>query len=201
MEKPSSPAPDLLLASSSPRRRELLDQIGVRYRVVAVDVPEVPLPGEKPEAYVTRLAETKARTGADREAGCPALGADTIVVNNNAIMEKPRDQAHAAEMLNQLSNRTHQVMTAVSLCQGARQETRLNTTEVDFRVLSPEEIEQYWHTGEPCDKAGAYGIQGLGGVFVREIRGSYSAVVGLPLYETQILLREFSVPVWAALQK
>lgn len=186
----------LLLASSSPRRRELLNQIGVRYKVIEVSIPELPQPAEKPEEYVIRLAESKARAGVDADASCPALGADTIVVYNNTILEKPRDQKHAADMLAQLSGGTHKVMTAVSVCHGERRKTLLNITEVDFRVISPEEIEQYWQTGEPRDKAGAYGIQGLAGIFVSQIRGSYSSVVGLPLYETQLLLREFSVPVW-----
>lgn len=198
MEKnPSFRSCYLLLASSSPRRRELLDQIGVRYRVVEVRVPETPRPEEKPQDYVVRLAESKARAGADADADCPALGADTIVVINNAILEKPRDRKHAEDMLKRLSGDTHQVMTAVSVCHGERCKTLLNITEVDFRPISTEEIDRYWQTGEPHDKAGAYGIQGLAGVFVSQIRGSYSSVVGLPLYETQLLLREFSVPVWA----
>lgn len=198
MEKnPSFRSCHLLLASSSPRRRELLDQIGVRYRVVEVSVPETPRPDEKPQDYVVRLAESKARAGADIDAACPALGADTIVVIHDAILEKPRDRKHAADMLKRLSGDTHQVMTAVSVCHGERSKTLLNITEVDFRTISSEEIEQYWQTGEPRDKAGAYGIQGLAGIFVSQIRGSYSSVVGLPLYETQLLLREFSVPVWA----
>lgn len=200
-KKPSFRSCHLLLASSSPRRRELLDQIGVRYRVVEASIPEAPLPDEKPEDYVIRLAESKARAGGDVDADCPALGADTIVVINNAILEKPRDRKHAADMLAQLSGSTHKVMTAVSVCHGERRKTLLNITEVDFREISPEEIERYWQTGEPRDKAGAYGIQGLAGVFVRQIRGSYSSVVGLPLYETQLLLREFAVPVWAAEQQ
>lgn len=200
-KKPSFRSCHLLLASGSPRRRELLDQIGVRYRVVEVNIPETPQPEEKPEEYAIRLAESKARAGADVEASCPALGADTIVVINNTILEKPRDRKHAADMLARLSGGTHQVMTAVSVCHGERCKTLLNITEVDFRSISSEEIEQYWQTGEPRDKAGAYGIQGLAGVFVSQIRGSYSSVVGLPLYETQLLLREFSVPVWAAEQQ
>src|SRR5690606_33562965 len=123
MEKPASPACHLLLASASPRRRELLDQIGVRYRVITVEVPEAPLPGEKPEEYVMRLARSKARAGAELEPGCPVLGADTIVVCDDSILAKPNDRAHAAAMLTRLSGRTHRVMTAVSICHGQDQKT------------------------------------------------------------------------------
>lgn len=192
--------PDLYLASQSPRRRELLTQMGVDFDTLSVDVVEQRLPGETPADYVERLARDKALAGRDAlgaDAAVPVLGADTIGVCSGEVLEKPRDQAHAAEMLRMMSGRRHEVLTAVALSLGARVETCLVRTSVQFRELSENEISAYWHTGEPLDKAGGYGIQGLGGAFVERIEGSYSAVVGLPLAQTADLLNRFGVPWWS----
>ncbi len=191
----------LYLASQSPRRRELLQQIGVPHQVISVSVAETPLPTEAPAAYVTRLAQEKALAGvaaaaAQGLAPLPVLGADTIVVCDGAILEKPRDAEHAAQMLRQLSAATHQVMTAVALAAPERCRVEMSVTDVVFRVLDEAEIAAYWHTGESCDKAGGYAIQGLGAVFVQQIRGSYSNVVGLPLEQVIVLLREFDLRWW-----
>lgn len=191
----------LYLASRSPRRRELLNQIGVNHQVLQVDVPEAPQQGESPAAYVQRLATEKALAGITvRQAlglpELPVLGADTIVVCDQTILEKPQNQAHCQAMLQQLSGRTHQVMTAVALADSQRLECRLSITEVQFRPLDEAEIAAYWSTGEPCDKAGGYGIQGLGAVFVSSLSGSYSGVVGLPIEATVKLMQIFGVPWW-----
>lgn len=182
----------LYLASGSPRRRELLTQLGLQFERLITDVEEQRQPEEAAEVYVRRLALDKARAGvAVAPQDLPVLGADTIVVLNNEVLEKPRDAAHAAQMLSQLSGQTHQVMTAVALADSARKLDCLVTTDVTFRNITAEEISHYIASGEPMDKAGAYGIQGLGGNFVRKINGSYHAVVGLPLVETNELLSHF----------
>jgi len=191
----------LYLASKSPRRRELLQQIGVSYQVIDADVIEVPRHHESPADYVQRLAREKAEAGLSSLKlqsliPKPVLGADTIVVINNEILEKPRNAEHAAGMLRQLAGATHQVMTAVAMVTDAKQEIKLSVTDVVFRPLTENEIAAYWQTGEPHDKAGGYGIQGFGAVFVEQIRGSYTGVVGLPLEQTFLLLQEFSVPWW-----
>lgn len=191
----------LYLASQSPRRRELLRQIGVNHQVIRVEVLEVPAPGETAEAYVQRLAQEKAAAGLAavqaRGLFCNAvLGADTLGLLDGEILEKPRDKADAVAMLRRLSGRSHQVITAVALHSVDRQLCKISVTDVYFRSLDDSEIEAYWETGEPCDKAGSYAIQGLGAVFVKEIRGSYSNVVGLPLETTCELLHEFGIPWW-----
>lgn len=190
----------IYLASQSPRRRELLAQIGVRFRVLPVEVDESVRPGEDPVDYVSRLAAAKARAGlarAEREQGDhPVLGADTTVVLDSEILGKPANQEEAETMLRHLSGRTHRVISAVSLAGPAGQDTRVSTTEVTFRTLSPDLISHYWGTGEPRDKAGGYGIQGLGAVFVERLSGSYSGVVGLPLEAVVALLEEYQVPYW-----
>lgn len=193
--------PSLYLASQSPRRRELLQQIGVSHQVVSADVIEVPRTQESPSNYVQRLAREKAEAGlaSVRHLALPAkpvLGADTIVVINNEILEKPQSPAHAAEMLRKLAGTTHQVMTAVAMAADNKCEIKLSVTDVVFRPLSEQEIAAYWQTGEPHDKAGGYAIQGLGAVFVQQIRGSYTGVVGLPIEQTVLLLDEFAVPYW-----
>lgn len=193
--------PDLYLASQSPRRRELLNQIGVNHAVVRVDVPELPAQGESALEYVQRLAREKAAAGFTELQHrnmhlAPVLGADTLGLIDGEILEKPRDQHHAHEILRRLSGRSHEVITAVALCAQHRQAQRLSITRVTFRKLSDAEITAYWETGEPRDKAGGYGIQGLGAVFVKEIQGSYSCVVGLPIEATCELLQEFDVPWW-----
>lgn len=196
MHSPSSPN-HLVLASASPRRRELLRQIGVAFTPVAVGVAEKRAPGETPESYVRRLALDKARAGLERLGqGAVVLGADTLGELDGQVLEKPVDQSHAAQMLKAMSGRTHRVLSAVALTDGRKERVAMSVTEVTFRRLSDEEIARYWHTGEPRDKAGGYAIQGRGAVFVESIRGSYSAVVGLPLELTQRLLAEYNIPVW-----
>jgi septum formation protein len=182
----------LYLASGSPRRRELLTQLGLQFERLITHVEEQRQPEEAAEVYVRRLASDKARAGvAVAPRDLPVLGADTIVVLNGEVLEKPQDAAHAAEMLSKLSGQTHQVMTAVALADAQRELDCLVTTDVTFRKMTAEEISHYIASGEPMDKAGAYGIQGLGGNFVRKINGSYHAVVGLPLVETGELLSHF----------
>lgn len=193
--------PSLYLASQSPRRRELLQQIGVVHAVINASIPEQPAAGEMALDYVQRLAREKAAAGFAQLVQqqlplAPVLGADTLGLLDGEILEKPHNKAHAEAMLRQLSGRTHQVITAVALHSNTRQALRVSTTDVTFRPLSDAEIAAYWDTGEPQDKAGSYAIQGLGAVFVQEIRGSYSGVVGLPIEATCELLREFSVPWW-----
>ncbi len=191
----------IYLASQSPRRRELLRQIGVSHQVIEVAVPEIPRYAEPPSAYVQRLALEKAQAGlaAVKEAKFtikPLLGADTIVVIGDEILEKPRNQEHGALMLGKLSGTAHQVMTAVAMMDDKHCNVRLSVTDVIFRPLTDEEIFAYWRTGEPHDKAGGYAIQGLGAVFVQQLRGSYTGVVGLPIEETLPLLSEFNVAWW-----
>ncbi len=182
----------LYLASGSPRRRELLTQLGLRFERLSTQVEEQKRPDERAEQYVRRLACEKARAGVAVAAqDLPVLGADTIVVLNDAVLEKPTDEAAAAEMLAKLSGQTHLVMTAVALADARRTLDCLVITEVTFRTLTAEDIAAYVASGEPMDKAGAYGIQGMGGNFVRKINGSYHAVVGLPLVETAELFSHF----------
>ncbi|EOW6618721.1 nucleoside triphosphate pyrophosphatase [Cronobacter dublinensis] len=184
---------DLYLASGSPRRQELLGMLGVSFERLVPGVEVQRAEKEAPQDYVTRLARDKARAGVALAArDLPVLGADTIVVLDGDVLEKPRDAAHAAEMLRRLSGQTHQVMTAVALADSLRVRERLVITRVTFRALTAQDIAAYVESGEPMDKAGAYGIQGLGGCFVRSIEGSYHAVVGLPLVETWELLSEFN---------
>ncbi len=189
--------PELVLASASPRRFELLQQIGVICRVRPVDIPEIAQPGEAPQAFVERLAREKACAGLAVAAGdAVVLGADTVVVCDGKILGKPANREEGLAMLQQLSGSKHRVMTAVTLTSREQILTQVVTTEVQFQILSQAQCERYWDTGEPCDKAGAYGIQGLGAVFVASINGSYSAVVGLPLAETAAMLERFGIPVW-----
>lgn len=184
---------ELYLASGSPRRRELLAVLELAFERLVTDVAEQKQPDEAPADYVVRLACDKALAGvAVAPQDLPVLGADTIVVLDGQVLEKPRDEAHAAQMLTALSGRQHQVMTAVALADRQTHRSTLVVTDVTFRSLSADDIQHYILSGEPMDKAGAYGIQGKGGCFVREIRGSYYAVVGLPLVETQELYSEFA---------
>ncbi|WP_087016699.1 Maf family protein [Thaumasiovibrio subtropicus] len=186
-------SPLLYLASASPRRKELLTQLGYAFDVLRVDVAEVRQANENAEQYVQRLSQDKAKAGvAAAEDLRPVIGSDTIVVVDGAILEKPKSYQDSQRMLRMLSGRNHQVMTAVSIADGAHLLSTLVTTDVWFRDLSESDIESYWQSGEPQDKAGSYGIQGLGGKFVSRIEGSYFAVVGLPLYETDQLIKEFS---------
>ncbi|ADZ44018.1 TPA: Maf family protein [Yersinia enterocolitica] len=182
----------LYLASGSPRRRELLTLLDVPFEVLKTEVEEQRKPEESAQQYVQRLAQDKARAGVSvAPQDLPVLGADTIVVLNGQVLEKPRDKAHAQQILSALSGQQHQVITAVSLADRKNMLSAMVVTDVTFRVLSQLEISDYIATGEPMDKAGAYGIQGKGGCFVRSITGSYHAVVGLPLVETHELLSHF----------
>ncbi len=196
--------PHLILASRSPRRRELLEQIGVQYQCIVADVPETREPDENPTDYVHRLAETKALAGykvhGEMKPSCrvPVLGADTIVVCAGAVLEKPNNKAEAVAMLMAISETSHEVMTAVSVCLGDTIETVINTTRVYCRNITLREAQAYWQTGEPADKAGGYGIQGLAAIFIERIDGSYSGVMGLPLFETAALLNRFNVPIGQA---
>ncbi|HEY0722100.1 MAG TPA: Maf family protein [Gammaproteobacteria bacterium] len=188
--------PPVLLASASPRRRELLAQIGVDHEVVRVEVPELALPGEAPEVFALRLALAKARAGR-AAAGSdprPVLGADTVVVAAGEILGKPHDRADFLRMMRLLAGHTHQVMTAVARVDADGCEaSRLSVSHVTFRPLRDEEIEAYWACGEPADKAGGYAIQGRAAMFIAHVEGSYSGVMGLPLFETAELLRNGTV--------
>ena len=191
----------LHLASASPRRRELLAQIGVPFVTLIASIDETALPGEPAERYVERLAREKALAGLaalSDPADAVVLGADTAVVLDGRILGKPADRAECLATLAALSGREHQVLTAVALASAQRIESRVVASRVRFRPLRAGEAEAYWATGEPCDKAGSYGIQGLAAVFVSQLEGSYSAVVGLPLCEPAQLLGEFGIPCWQA---
>ena len=200
------------LASGSPRRRELLQQIGVSFRVVAAPVDETVLPGEAPPAYVARLAVAKAEGGWKRSrnpadmlgaagvppsagtadiagvANIPVLAADTAVILDGRILGKPADRVDGENMLRQLSGRTHEVLTAIALRTAEGVQSRISRSEVTFRRIGAAEAQGYWDTGEPRDKAGAYAIQGRAAIFIADLRGSYSGVMGLPLFETAELL-------------
>ncbi|MFC4259554.1 Maf family protein [Marinobacter lacisalsi] len=188
----------VILASASPRRAELLRQLGLSFDVLPVDVDEAPHQGEAPADYVHRLAREKALAGYQRQGRADALvlGSDTTVVLDDHILGKPADASDAGALLHRLSGRRHQVMTGIALASASGVEARVSVTEVRFRNLDQREIDAYCATGEPMDKAGGYGIQGRGGAFVTGIRGSYSAVVGLPLDITASLLADAGLPVW-----
>ena len=188
--------PTLFLASTSPRRRELLQQIGVSFNVLRVDVDESTRPMESPKCYVQRLSLAKAQAGlAQCQPNELVLAADTTVVVDSTIIGKPETLEQAIAIWQSLSGRCHQVLTGVTLANHQHQQTIVVTTDVYFRQLSMAEMIAYWQTGEPHDKAGGYGIQGKGALFVAKIDGSYSNVVGLPLTETAQLLRQFSYGV------
>jgi len=197
----------IYLASNSPRRRDLLRQIGVRFEVLLFraghrsddDVDETPLAGEDPETYVQRVATTKAAGGIERVLlrglpRKPVLSADTTLAVDGRIVGKPADTQEAIDILRQLSGRAHQVLTSVAVTDGERTEQALSSSRVRFGALSDEAIRHYVATGEPMDKAGAYGIQGRAGMFVEHIDGSYTGIMGLPLFETARLLAKFDVP-------
>ncbi len=193
----SAAQPALILASQSPRRRELLQQLGLSFRVAVADIDESLKAGEQPSDYVTRMAiEKVSAIAAELGRPLPILGADTSVVVDEVVLGKPGDPQQAAAMLSRLSGRSHWVLSAVAVmpCSG---ETccLLNITEVNFRELDRAEIDAYIDTGEPMDKAGAYGIQGLAASFISSIKGSYSGVMGLPLFETARLLKKVGIAV------
>jgi len=195
----SAPSPVLRLASVSPRRRELLTQIGVPHVVTGAHIDESVQPGERPHDYVQRMARTKAQTVRELDLSLPVLGADTTVVLDGRVFGKPADRADALRMLGLLSGRTHEVLTAVALASTEGLSMRVSVSAVRFRAITTDEIAAYWKTGEPQDKAGAYAIQGLGAVFVELLSGSFSGVMGLPLFETSELLRAANVPCWGTM--
>jgi len=190
----SQAPPVLLLASASPRRRELLWQIGVPHLIAVAAIDERQLEGETPSDCVGRLALAKARKVWNSE--LPVLGADTAVVVEGEMLGKPGTRDTALAMLARLSGRVHEVLTAVALIDARGSAVRLSRSEVRFRELGPAECERYWRSAEGRDKAGGYAIQGLAAVFISELRGSYSGVMGLPLFETAALLDAAGVPRW-----
>jgi septum formation protein len=193
----------LYLASQSPRRRQLLEQIGVDFSVLDVDVPEQRMRGELPQDYVSRVARDKARAGLtsldhanqNQASDAIVLGADTEVVLDDEVFGKPQDADDAAAMLRRLSGRTHAVISVVWLASAAREECAVCISQVRFAPLDESTITTYVATGEPFGKAGAYAIQGRGAALVEHLQGSYSGVMGLPVFETARLLRDFNSPV------
>ena len=183
----------IVLASSSPRRADLLRQARIPFRVQRPDVDETAEAGETENDYVRRLARAKVRAVS---APVPVLAADTVVAIDGQLLGKPRDKQHFVAMMRALSGRKHRVLTAVALRWGSREGIRTATAAVTLRRIAPAEVDAYWATGEPCDKAGGYGIQGIGGTLVRAVHGSYHAVVGLPLAETEELLGAFGIDTW-----
>lgn len=179
------------LASASPRRKAILDQLGIGCEILPQHIDETRLPGENPGSWVCRLAENKAEKAlgsVPSTSDAVILGADTTVVLGEEVFEKPADRQDAHRILSALSGRTHHVLTAVALAAAGNTQVLLSDSQVTFRTMSEREISCYWDTGEPADKAGAYGIQGLGALFIREIKGSYSGIMGLPVMETATLL-------------
>ena len=195
------------LASGSPRRRQLLQQIGVPFQVLSVTVDESLESGEEPLAYVSRLAVAKAGAGLKAAAGAgrvgdaaaerPVLAADTAVVIGREILGKPTGRDDGVRMLQLLSGRTHEVLTSIALAANGRTSSCVSRSEVTFREITSAEAGAYWDTGEPHDKAGGYAVQGLGAVFIAQLRGSFSGVMGLPLFETAGLLQAAGVPRWS----
>ncbi|MEW7976846.1 MAG: nucleoside triphosphate pyrophosphatase [Candidatus Sedimenticola endophacoides] len=196
--------PSIYLASLSPRRRELLGQIGVDHEAIRVQVDETPHPGEAPVEYVIRLALEKAGadlSGLGERSPRPVLGADTAVVADGRILGKPAHRGEALEMLSLLSGRSHKVLTGVALTTPGREWSRLSVSRVTFREVTEREANAYWESGEPMDKAGGYAIQGVGALFIRHLEGSFSGVMGLPLFETAQLLREAGIGLLGAQPK
>lgn len=193
--------PQLLLASQSPRRRDLLTQMGLRFEIVDVHVSELVCVDETPLKYVQRVAMDKAQAGWDAaaERGLPVLGADTTVVFNQQPLGKPKDREDAINTLLKLSGTEHQVATAVAVVNGEKRAHCLSVSEVVMRQISEADAVAYWNSGEPIGKAGSYGLQGLGAVFIQKVTGSPSGIVGLPLYETAALLAEFGIAVLGGL--
>jgi len=191
----------IYLASQSPRRAELLRQIGVSFQCVEQNTPELHQKHETSQEFVLRLAKDKALDGLkniqiQKLPAAPVLASDTIVVVDDMILGKPENQQHALKMLTALSNRVHRVMTAVAMVDANLiLKTVISTSEVEFAAISPKQALAYWQTGEPQDKAGSYAIQGLGAIFVKSLNGSYSGVMGLPIFETTQLLKEFSIDI------
>jgi septum formation protein len=187
----------IYLASTSPRRKTLLEQINVEFEVLEVAIDETPFAEENPQNYANRMALAKARAGYRSVLTESVLAADTVVVCSGKMFGKPKDAAEARWMLTKLSGIRHQVLTAVALVNKTKQSVRLNVNNVYFKMLNAQEIENYLLTEEPFDKAGAYAIQGVASIFVQRIEGSYTGVMGLPLYETAALLAEIGINVLA----
>lgn len=185
----------LILASQSPRRAALLTQMGLVFDILPADIDETVRPDEHPHDYVQRLARHKASHV--HQPHSVSLGADTIVLLEDEILGKPRGQTECVAVLLRLSQRTHRVLTGLAAYDGERTESTVVEAQVRFGRITPELAERYWATGEPADKAGSYGIQGIGGIFVEHIIGSYSAVVGLPVPETEALLQRFNIDTWS----
>jgi len=195
-------SPSFHLASASPRRREILAGLGLRFSFAGLDLDESRQDHESVEEMVVRLARDKATAGHSPDnAQLPVLGADTVVVLGDRVFGKPSGAQDALDMLAALSGRRHRVLTAVALRQCDRIDVSLSDTVVRFRNISPDEARHYWHSGEPAGKAGSYAIQGLGGAFVASISGSYSGVVGLPVFETVQLLDNAGIRILAALEQ
>ncbi len=191
-----SAKPLVCLASVSPRRRELLAQIGVPHTITGAHIDETAHTGETPRDYVLRMARQKALTVRAGGETLPVLAADTTVVLDDVIYGKPRDREDGIAMLARLSGRTHEVLTAVAIAGGRGVTLRLSASSVRFRALTLEECAAYWETGEPHDKAGGYAVQGAAAVFIESLSGSYSGVMGLPLFETAELLRGAGIAFW-----
>lgn len=195
MTNPTQSA-DIYLASRSPRRQELLQQINVSYRLLDVELPEIPHSNESADVFVQRMALAKARAGLkqiEKKDPLPVLGADTVVVVDGEILGKPINKDDAFKMLQRLSNREHEVFSSVALLNHEKKVVKLNRSKVIFRSLTNDDIDAYWRSGECQDKAGAYGIQGKAAVFIQNLNGSYSGVMGLPLYETSEILQLFGI--------
>ncbi|MEZ5451430.1 MAG: Maf family protein [Thiothrix sp.] len=193
--------PQLVLASASPRRRELLAQIGLNFLVQTADIDETPLPGESAEALVKRLAKEKAeavwiRRGVSHTPVLPVLGSDTLGILRGELLVKPADFEDARRMLRKMSDQRHEILTAVALTSAGGTQVIVNRSVVKFRALTDAEILAYWQTGEPQDKAGAYAIQGYGAIFIEQLEGSYSGVMGLPLFETAQLLQAAGIIIF-----
>ncbi|MFZ2508963.1 MAG: Maf family protein [Steroidobacteraceae bacterium] len=196
---PAMPYDRIQLASASPRRSLLLRQIGVAHDVSPVELDESRRRGESPRDYVLRLARAKAATVTTTGNGMPVLAADTTVAIGQDVFGKPQDRDDAIRMLAALAGRSHDVLTAVALASDGRLDTVISETRVTFRAISAAECRDYWASGEPQDKAGAYAIQGFGAVFIARLEGSYSGVMGLPLCETAALLDAAGVSRWQVL--
>lgn len=192
---PAAAIKHLILASASPRRAQLLTQMGLQFRVRVTHVDETVIPPESPKEYVERLARAKAQAG--YEPGAVVLGADTTVTIDDEILGKPCGLTEGVNMLLRLSGRVHQVLTGVAVFDGVQLLSEVVTTQVQFGPISEATALRYWHTGEPQDKAGGYGIQGIAGIFVQRLEGSYSAVVGLPVERTEQLLGALNIDTWS----
>ncbi len=184
----------IILASASPRRKQLLAQIGIEpAEIFSAGIDESPLLNERASDCVKRLAIEKAKLVAASRSNAIVIAADTLIVCDNVILGKPDSREDAFKLWKKLSNRKHRVLTCVAVCKDGEVKTLLSDNEVEFAIISQESMDAYWQTGEPKDKAGAYAIQGLAAVWIKEIRGSYSGIMGLPLYETALLLKQQGV--------